>query len=43
MLDRADSPWYPSVTLYRQQRVDDWTSVFDQMHIDIHKLQNKLI
>jgi hypothetical protein len=35
MLDRADSPWYPSVTLYRQQRVDDWTSVFDQMQLDI--------
>lgn len=27
MLDRADSPWYPSVRLFRQERLDDWSSV----------------
>jgi len=27
MLHRADSPWYPSVTLYRQQMPGDWESV----------------
>ena len=31
MLDRADSPWYPSVRLFRQHRLDDWTPVFDQV------------
>jgi ADP-heptose:LPS heptosyltransferase len=35
MFDRKDSPWYPSVTLYRQQSMDDWSPVFDQMLIDI--------
>ena len=29
--DRADSPWYPSVILYRQAAEGDWASVFDQM------------
>ena len=31
MLDRADSPWYPSVRLFRQQRSDDWGPVFESM------------
>jgi len=28
LLDRADSPWYPSVRLFRQQRHGDWQDVF---------------
>ena len=39
MLDRKDSPWYPSMTLYRQQRMDDWTSVFDQMRTEITSMR----
>ena len=27
MLDRRDSPWYPSATLFRQPALDDWESV----------------
>ena len=27
LLDRADSPWYPSVRLFRQTRWDDWQGV----------------
>ncbi|MEX0808557.1 MAG: tetratricopeptide repeat protein [Dongiaceae bacterium] len=27
LLDRADSPWYPTMHLYRQQRRGDWTPV----------------
>ncbi len=29
LLDRNDSPWYPSVRLFRQSRIGDWTSVID--------------
>ena len=30
-LGRADSPWYPTVRLFRQQRLDDWDGVLAQV------------
>ena len=27
LLDRADSPWYPTARLFRQQRRGDWAPV----------------
>jgi hypothetical protein len=29
--ERDDSPWYPTMRLFRQRRVDDWTGVLDQL------------
>ena len=29
--DRKDSPWYPSMRLFRQTRVGDWLSPFSEM------------
>jgi tetratricopeptide (TPR) repeat protein len=31
MLHRTDSPWYPTLRLFRQPRPGDWTAVFDQV------------
>jgi tetratricopeptide (TPR) repeat protein len=31
LLDREDSPWYPSLRLFRQTRPGDWTSVFSRI------------
>lgn len=31
MLDREDSPWYPSMRLFRQKIDGDWASVFQEM------------
>lgn len=31
LLSRENSPWYPSVRLFRQPKMGDWQSVFDQM------------
>jgi hypothetical protein len=31
LLDRSDSPWYPTMRLFRQQRAGDWDSVFDEI------------
>ena len=31
MLDRSDSPWYPTMRLFRQRTRDDWRSVFSDI------------
>jgi Flp pilus assembly protein TadD len=31
LLDRSDSPWYPTMRLFRQKSPGDWTSVFQEM------------
>ena len=28
MLDHADTPWYPTMRLFRQPKPNDWTGVF---------------
>jgi hypothetical protein len=35
--DRDDSPWYPSVMLYRQTTVGDWDAVFARVAADLHR------
>ncbi|MBU3611046.1 tetratricopeptide repeat protein [Polynucleobacter wuianus] len=35
LLDRADSPWYPSVKLYRQTSIGDWDSILDRVKSDL--------
>jgi ADP-heptose:LPS heptosyltransferase len=32
-LGRDDSPWYPSMRLYRQDRPGDWGSVIEQVRL----------
>jgi ADP-heptose:LPS heptosyltransferase len=31
MFDRADSPWYPTMRLFRQRTDGDWTTVFREI------------
>jgi hypothetical protein len=31
LLKRNDSPWYPTMRLFRQNQPDDWTEVFEQV------------
>jgi Flp pilus assembly protein TadD len=31
LLDRTDSPWYPTATLFRQPRFGDWSSVIEEV------------
>ncbi|THD77001.1 MAG: hypothetical protein E7812_13635 [Phenylobacterium sp.] len=33
--ERTDSPWYPSMRLYRQTEVGDWTRVIDEVARDL--------
>jgi len=38
LLDRSDSPWYPTVRLYRQEKAGDWNGVFQRVASDLHRL-----
>jgi uncharacterized protein (TIGR03032 family) len=31
LIDRADSPWYPTMRLFRQKSFGDWTGVFQEV------------
>ncbi|MGE5402543.1 MAG: glycosyltransferase, partial [Ignavibacteriales bacterium] len=35
MLERRDSPWYPSVKLYRQEAPGDWKSILDKVKCEL--------
>jgi Tfp pilus assembly protein PilF len=38
LMDRRDSPWYPSVTLFRQPMPGDWPGVFTAMEGELRSL-----
>jgi len=38
MLDREDSPWYPTARLFRQTAAREWSSVLDRMRIELGAL-----
>jgi tetratricopeptide (TPR) repeat protein len=35
LLDRTDSPWYPTMRLYRQTRIGDWSDVMERLESDL--------
>jgi tetratricopeptide (TPR) repeat protein len=37
LLDREDSPWYPTMTLFRQPRKGEWESVFKQVRLAVQE------
>ncbi|WP_127090991.1 glycosyl transferase family 8 [Aquabacter cavernae] len=39
LLERDDTPWYPSVRLFRQPKVGDWESVFAALARELHNLR----
>jgi tetratricopeptide (TPR) repeat protein len=38
LLDREDSPWYPTVRLFRQERIDDWSAVVEKATRELKRL-----
>lgn len=41
LLNRSDSPWYPTMRLFRQKKADDWTSVFKEIEAALqHRLND---
>ncbi len=37
MLERTDSPWYPTAKLYRQPKSEDWQSVIHQVLLELEE------
>jgi hypothetical protein len=37
MLNRDDSPWYPTMRLFRQPSPGDWESVISRVHNELEK------
>ncbi len=42
LLDRTDSIWYPSLTLYRQPKLNDWGSVYVSIRRDLERKLTKI-
>ena len=41
MLDRTDSPWYPTLRLFRQTAIDDWNGPVEQVHRELADLARR--
>jgi Tfp pilus assembly protein PilF len=41
LLERTDSPWYPSMRLFRSRAWGDWTGVFDQAAAELMQLAKR--
>ena len=42
LLARSDSPWYPTMRVFRQTATGDWPGVFERMATELAKLAAKL-
>ncbi len=38
LLEREDSPWYPTARLFRQSVAGDWASVIERVHYELQRL-----
>jgi ADP-heptose:LPS heptosyltransferase len=38
LLDRTDSPWYPTMRLFRQKSPGDWPGVFNEIQDALRQL-----
>ena len=38
LLNREDSPWYPSMRLFRQRRRGDWAEVFERLTEEVKRV-----
>ena len=40
MLDRDDSPWYPTARLFRQRQANDWNEVLARVAVELQRFVN---
>jgi hypothetical protein len=41
LINRTDSPWYPTCYLLRQSRLNDWTTIVEPLKLKIQELMIK--
>ncbi|MCX6178411.1 MAG: tetratricopeptide repeat protein [Chlorobiales bacterium] len=41
LLDRSDSPWYPSMRLFRQKKTHDWDRLFNDVYEELISIVNR--
>jgi hypothetical protein len=41
MLERTDSPWYPTMRLYRQPAIGDWESPLERLRLELSALGSR--
>jgi ADP-heptose:LPS heptosyltransferase len=41
LLERADSPWYPTMRLFRQSVPGDWQGVFERIAAEVEELARR--
>jgi ADP-heptose:LPS heptosyltransferase len=42
LMDRNDSPWYPTMTLFRQAELGSWSNVFEEIEQTIYQEVNSV-
>ena len=42
LMERDDTPWYPTARLFRQPGRGDWDSLIEQIHTELEKLGEKI-
>ena len=38
LLERTDSPWYPTLRLFRQSKRDSWDDVFERIAAEVDRI-----
>ena len=41
LLDRTDSPWYPSMRLYRQKAIGDWSEPLERLKAELAEVAGR--
>jgi hypothetical protein len=39
LTDRSDSPWYPTMRLFRQRALGDWSELFERVAAELAALR----
>ncbi|TRZ68970.1 MAG: tetratricopeptide repeat protein [Comamonadaceae bacterium] len=42
LLERTDSPWYPTMKLFRQEQLGSWQSALENVSVDLQLMASKL-